>query len=140
MLKAQQSYTRKSFDPVAFALLSYNYDQEKIATAKEKEISAAILTVKYVNIIVPILVIIITLILSSVLANRITRNIKLVQKNALQVANGNLVVEAIKIKSQDELGVLAESFNTMVSSLKGLIGGTNTVSNMSCCLFSSIAG
>ena len=26
VLKAQQSYTRKSFDPVAFALLSYNYD------------------------------------------------------------------------------------------------------------------
>lgn len=129
VVSAQQSFTKKSFDPVAFALLSYNIEQDKLVNEKEVEITEAITTVKYVNVIIPLVVIVIALILSSILANRITRNIKVVQNNAMQVASGNLLVQPIRINSNDELGQLAASFNTMVTSLKELISGADQVSS-----------
>lgn len=128
-VKAQQAFTKKSFDPVAFSLLSYRFGQEKLIVEKEKEISDYISTIKYINIIIPIFVIIITLIISNVFSNRLTRRIKTIQDHALKIANGNLVVDPIEIKNNDELGLLASSFNTMSVSLKELIGGANSVSS-----------
>jgi methyl-accepting chemotaxis protein len=43
------------------------------------------------------------------------------------VAGGNLTGDALRVNSQDEIGQLAASFNTMVSSLRGLIADTGTM-------------
>ncbi|WP_046174861.1 methyl-accepting chemotaxis protein [Domibacillus indicus] len=128
-VKAQQSFTKKSFDPVAFSLLSYSFGQEELIGEKEKAISNYLSMIKYINIIVPIFVIIVALTISNVFSNRITRRIKTIQDHALEIANGNLVVDPIEIKNQDELSLLASSFNTMVMSLKELIGGADSVSS-----------
>ncbi|WP_251552310.1 methyl-accepting chemotaxis protein [Neobacillus muris] len=60
-------------------------------------------------------------IFSWVFSSQITKPIKKMADHARSVAEGNLMVDPIKVKNKDEIGQLADGFNTMVSSLKGLI-------------------
>ncbi|WP_110955028.1 methyl-accepting chemotaxis protein [Anaerosinus massiliensis] len=55
------------------------------------------------------------------LAGIATKPIYAIVQAADHIANGNLAVEEIQIKSKDELGTLAKSFNAMVENLRKLI-------------------
>ena len=56
-----------------------------------------------------------------VLANIATKPIMTLVNAANSIAEGNLTIEKIEIKSKDELGLLAQSFNSMVVNLSQLI-------------------
>lgn len=55
------------------------------------------------------------------IARTISRPLAWVTKNLYQAASGDLTMDPISIKNKDEIGVLAESFNGMGTSLANLI-------------------
>jgi len=61
------------------------------------------------------------LVLGLSLARLISNPLKLMLRNAEEVAHGNLAVEEISVHSQDEVGKLALAFNTMADSLRSLV-------------------
>jgi Methyl-accepting chemotaxis protein len=93
-------------------------------------LSSKLTMLKYFSIIIVALSIIFSLILSLFLAKYITRlisdpidNMKMV---AEEMSNGNLDV-SININSNDEIGVLASSFSSMITTLKNYITEISTI-------------
>ncbi|AZK45026.1 methyl-accepting chemotaxis protein [Paenibacillus lentus] len=127
-VKAQHAFTQKSFDPVDFALLSYSIEQGNLALTKQEEIQSTIQLMNGLNLATATVVVIMSILISTLIANRLTRSIRAIQQHALEVAGGNLAVESLDESRKDELGSLAKSFNTMVVSLKKLISGADLVS------------
>ncbi|MEG0471047.1 MAG: methyl-accepting chemotaxis protein [Solibacillus sp.] len=53
----------------------------------------------------------------------IKKPVELLSNHVQQLADGNLTIEPVIIKNQDEIGQLGADFNTMLANMKGLIGG-----------------
>lgn len=68
-----------------------------------------------------IVIIAIGVVVAAVMARIISKPIQLVSKAAEEIADGNLTIDQLKVKSKDETGVLAASFNRMVENLKNTI-------------------
>ncbi|MFD2360225.1 methyl-accepting chemotaxis protein [Saccharococcus thermophilus] len=72
------------------------------------------------------------IVLSGVISLRLTRSItnplKRLANNAVEIAGGNLLVERIDYKQNDELGALNVAFDTMVEELKRLLRSVEVVS------------
>lgn len=72
------------------------------------------------------------IVLSGAISLRLTRSItnplKQLANNASKIAEGNLLVERIDYKQNDELGALNAAFHTMVEELKRLLRSVETVS------------
>lgn len=64
------------------------------------------------------------LVLAAVFARRLTRPIAGVAALARKVASGDLRVEALAVRSRDEVGALVQDFNQMTASLQSLLGKT----------------
>ncbi len=79
-----------------------------------------------------IIIIIIALITGMGLAIFIARGISvpagLVAQTALRVAEGDLTVKELKVKSKDEIGDMSEAFNKMVVNLRDMIHQINSTS------------
>ncbi|UGB30547.1 methyl-accepting chemotaxis protein [Metabacillus sp. B2-18] len=65
--------------------------------------------------------IVIGVIVVSVFSGVMAKPVIAITESSKSVANGDLTVEPLPFKSKDEIGELAENFNRMVDSLKGLI-------------------
>lgn len=71
-------------------------------------------------------VLFITLVIALLLSmNRKLRPLYRLTKNAHQIADGDLTVEAVDVKSKDEIADLSTSFNLMVKNLKGILTTVN---------------
>lgn len=55
------------------------------------------------------------------LSGSIAKNVGFVTATAMEVAQGNLAVEKLRIKSRDEIGDMAKAVNTMVEHLRELV-------------------
>ncbi|NLY81106.1 MAG: HAMP domain-containing protein [Lysinibacillus sp.] len=82
-----------------------------------KDSKTILLTVSILIAIAAIFIII----LSILIVNSITKPILKVANSINDVAAGNLNVDRITLKNQDELGQLATNFNTMVENIKHLV-------------------
>lgn len=78
-------------------------------------------------IVVSIACLVIGLLLAFWFANRITKPIMGVVEGVKRVADGDLT-EEVNVKSKDEMGVLANTFNRMIRDLKGVITEVKTTS------------
>ncbi|GAB7387884.1 methyl-accepting chemotaxis protein [Bacillaceae bacterium] len=61
-------------------------------------------------------------ILGFVAAKKLVRPLLTLEATALEAAGGNLTVEVVPAKSDDELRSLAEAFNRMIHSLRSMVG------------------
>lgn len=77
--------------------------------------------VTYLTIISVIVSIILTVLIAIVLIRNIRRPLTQLSMQVKEVAEGNLVLEPLVIKNKDEIGELADNFNTMTANLKELI-------------------
>lgn len=64
---------------------------------------------------------VIAIVLSLAVSLQISKSIVKFSKSIKEVSEGNLSIDEIKIKSKDEIGRLAQSFNNMVANLKDMI-------------------
>lgn len=71
--------------------------------------------------ILTILSIIIAVVVSYVISRSISRPIQKVTAGLAEIADGNLLVEPIKIKNKDEVGEMATTFNKMSSDLQRIV-------------------
>ncbi len=67
--------------------------------------------------------------LCTIFAHDIVTSIRAVEKRAVEIAGGNLAFRDLPIKSNDEIGELTRSFNTMQHDLKNLVGTTKEAAN-----------
>lgn len=75
-----------------------------------------------VNTVILVIVgIILATVVTFIVARSFARPIMEIQKVSEEVSNGNLSVDTLKIRSNDEIGRLASSINEMLLQIKGLI-------------------
>lgn len=84
---------------------------------------------RLLNIVIASVALIMVLIVSYYLIQSISKPLRSLKDTASKIADGDLTVEEIKVKSKDEVKELADSFNLMSSNLKELISYTTEVSN-----------
>ncbi len=69
------------------------------------------------------------LITSFVLGRRISKPLNMMREHSEKMARGDLTVDALEIKTGDELSQLAEAFNTMTNNIKEIIEKVKTSVN-----------
>ncbi|MQL51639.1 HAMP domain-containing protein [Desulfofundulus thermobenzoicus] len=74
-----------------------------------------------ISIILVAVTIVLGLLVAFIIARMITAPIRLVDAGAAKIAAGDLSGEGIDLKTKDETGRLAESFNTMLHNLKEIV-------------------
>lgn len=82
------------------------------------EDSKSIQSLSYLIIVISSIMIII---LAYLIINKMTKPILSVSEGMRAVANGDLTINKIEVKSKDEIGALAASFNEMIVNMKRLI-------------------
>ncbi|WP_322903012.1 methyl-accepting chemotaxis protein [Paenibacillus sp. SGZ-1009] len=97
-----------------------NYERQQLIQARADNAH----TVKVVNwtlIIAGVMGVLLGMIIATFVVRMFSRPIKLVADSAKEIAEGNLTIPDIELKSHDELGQMATSFNLMKNKLRELM-------------------
>lgn len=92
-----------------------------VFTAPVDDFLSPVYILRKYNIMLGIIVVLIGLVLSFVVAQKIVRPIQEISAVLKQVANGDLTIKHVKVKTADEVGELGASLNKMVNNLRDLI-------------------
>lgn len=76
-----------------------------------------------ITVYVGILILIIASIITYFVSKSITKPIVKISESMTEVKDGNLKIEPVQVKGKDEVSVLGESFNEMLSNISGMIKG-----------------
>ncbi|HHV75436.1 MAG TPA: methyl-accepting chemotaxis protein [Thermoanaerobacterium sp.] len=105
-----------------------DFNWKAIVEMSSSELTGDLSKIRETVIVVSIIVLLIGFFIAYIFANSITSGIKKVV-NAMSLASkGNISVK-IDLKSKDEVGILAESFNNMIEQIKNLVLNIKNVSN-----------
>ncbi|MGG0657533.1 methyl-accepting chemotaxis protein [Rummeliibacillus pycnus] len=97
-------------------------DYVKLLFKETKEQAQAMATTALtIGIIITIISILLGVLITFYMSRTIARPLVKLNQSVTVIANGDLTEPEIQIRSKDEVGELAKSFNTMKESLKGLI-------------------
>jgi methyl-accepting chemotaxis protein len=79
----------------------------------------------FVIFLIVIMIGVLSVVIAIVFANRVAGTISKLAHSSRSIADGNLQVDKVQVESQDEVYILAQSFNTMGENLRLLIKGIN---------------
>lgn len=117
-----QSFLKNSVDEFIGIQLSYHKDL-KSKLNKQADFTGFV-------VLVSILVFgVLSLFYAVIFSNNVAGMISKLAKYAQNIADGNLKVNHVEIKSKDDIAVLAQAFNKMGESLRDLIGKISISSN-----------
>lgn len=112
---------RGSLDNMQDLLVLYgDYSSQQL----QENIAAKILQV----VAFTILIITLILLLSFVMITYLRKHLRTITANMNELAKQNLALQPLKLVGKDELGILSTSFNTVLSSLKEIVGQINRTS------------
>ncbi|MDF2872918.1 MAG: mcpB [Anaerocolumna sp.] len=112
---------RSSLDDMQDLLVLYgDYSSQQL----KENIADKILQV----VVFTILIIALILLLSFVMINYLRKHLRAITANMNELAKQNLALQPLKLDGKDELGILSTSFNTVLSSLKEIVGQINRTS------------
>jgi len=100
-----------------------NFEIEKVNLNKKTNSTGLIII--FLTIIIGIL----SILGAYVFASKIASMISKLAHNAQEIANGNLQVKEIRVNSNDDIAILAKSFNKMSENLRNLISNISKYSN-----------
>ncbi|USB33070.1 methyl-accepting chemotaxis protein [Paenibacillus sp. YPG26] len=102
--------------------------QQQMMTQGSKDTTAMVSSIKTTLIIACLISILLAVIIGIIISRLISRSVKALAEGAEKIAEGYLNQEDIAVKSRDEIGDLARSFNQMKSNLRNVISqvGFNT--------------
>ncbi|MCK0473385.1 methyl-accepting chemotaxis protein [Alkalihalobacillus sp. APA_J-10(15)] len=132
-LEGMDSYTTLlNQNEIVLSQISEVYDEVRMNYQNEiKDANGALLYMSQfsnkVILTISIVAIILGLTIAIYLSKMISRPLKIMATFSNQISQGNLSVDKVKVKSQDEVGQLAHAFNKMVENTRNLI--TNVRSN-----------
>nr|WP_081276815.1 methyl-accepting chemotaxis protein [Paenibacillus polymyxa] len=89
------------------------------------EFNSGATKVLYIVLIITTVAVILGAIIVGFVSGRFTKPIIMIAKRLNAVADGDLTVEEVKIRSKDEIGELAQDFNHMIKNIRFLIGEVN---------------
>ncbi|MCL6447818.1 MAG: methyl-accepting chemotaxis protein [Armatimonadetes bacterium] len=95
--------------------------EERMQTGQD-QVSAQVGRAMSLSVIFVAVVLALGLVIAFFIARMIAAPIRQVDAGAAKIATGDLTGEELRIKTKDEAGRLAQSFNTMVASLKEMVG------------------
>ncbi|WP_165972405.1 methyl-accepting chemotaxis protein [Paenibacillus piri] len=95
--------------------------QQKLVDEGSRENSLMIESIRTTILILSIIAFILAVVIGLVISRIISKPIVLLAHAAKQIASGDLTLQKINVKSRDEVGELADSFNQMVDNLRALI-------------------
>jgi methyl-accepting chemotaxis protein len=111
---------KKYMDKIRDIVAEMEEEEKHLLDERTKKEAATVLTAKLTIIIGSLVAFIVLLVFSFVLTRGITRPLQEVMERSQHIAGGNLKQEKMPIRSSDELGQLADGFNTMLESLQEL--------------------
>ncbi|PAF33518.1 methyl-accepting chemotaxis protein [Paenibacillus sp. 7516] len=85
------------------------------------EFNSGATQVLYLVLIIMVVAVVLGSIIVSIISGRLTKPILMVAKRLKSVADGDLTVEEVKMKSKDEIGELSQDFNHMIKNMRTLI-------------------
>ncbi|RAW15093.1 methyl-accepting chemotaxis protein [Paenibacillus taichungensis] len=85
------------------------------------EFNSGATQVLYLVIMVTAVAVVLGSVIVSIVSGRLTKPILKIAKRLKSVADGDLTVEEVKIKSKDEIGELSKDFNEMIKNMRYLI-------------------
>lgn len=85
------------------------------------EFNSGATQVMYLVLIIMVVAVVLGSIIVSIISGRLTKPILMVAKRLKSVADGDLTVEEVKMKSKDEIGELSQDFNHMIKNMRTLI-------------------
>ncbi|UOE96383.1 methyl-accepting chemotaxis protein [Alkalihalobacillus sp. LMS39] len=100
------------------------YEQSVIEKNMDELVSAST-TTNVITISLAVAAIVVGIVVSFVLANKITTPVLQVVNRMNQVSTGDLSGQSLQTNSKDEVGLLTESVNDTTASLKGLVRSVN---------------
>jgi GAF domain-containing protein/HAMP domain-containing protein len=114
-----------SYDPVpevGYGILIMVPSNELLAaaTAVRKQIAIQTTNTYSRSILLVIVILVAALIVTLLIGNSLTNPLQALTRTAEEIIKGNLSAQA-KVRSQDEVGTLAKTINSMTSSLKDMI-------------------
>ncbi|MFM9279421.1 methyl-accepting chemotaxis protein [Paenibacillus jiagnxiensis] len=89
------------------------------------EFNSGATQVLYLVLVIAAVAVVLGAIIVSFVSGRFTKPILLIAKRLNAVADGDLTVEEVKLKSNDEIGELAQDFNHMIKNIRHLIREVN---------------
>jgi len=116
---------KEKLTALANELLNY---QQKNLNAISKELSKQTKLIMVSVLIISIIAVLMGGAIALTLSKSISGPVQLISKGAEEITKGNLMIEAIKVKSRDEIGKLATSFNEMAETLREIIHEVNLTS------------
>lgn len=127
--KEQIAYWKANLVPVGKQLISQADDFALMTTQVMKEASAE--NSKSVNSIIStvsilsIFTVVLAMVIGYVISIMISKPLEQITQSTQKMAEGDLTIEEIRVKNKDELGILANSFNQMVTAIRALIHQVN---------------
>jgi methyl-accepting chemotaxis protein len=111
---ASDHFQAAAEDVVKYKQLKMQTDRDRIAQQMNQ--------VRFMILIISLAALVIGIVVSIIVSYVISRPVALISNTLNQVARGNLTVPEVKVKTKDEIGVLAESTNQLIHQLKQFIG------------------
>lgn len=99
--------------------LIYNKLQE--GSIKYNKISKNMIFISFLNMLLILTSVIVNIVLAIIYTYRITRPISELSDTAERISKGDFDIEPIRIKTDDEVNILADAFNKMVTNIKNYI-------------------
>ncbi|UJF35494.1 diguanylate cyclase domain-containing protein [Paenibacillus hexagrammi] len=128
---AQESFTKDSFDPIAFSLHGFYENEQSRIEAYQNEIERSSHLIGTVNLFMAATAVVASLMIALILSNYLIRRIDQLRTSTQTVARGDWQVDALHFKGKDELSDLADAFNTMTHSLRNLMNSNQTLQQLS---------
>ena len=124
------SYEYKGVDKFASFKLNEKMGWELIGTLDDEELSDKINPVRNIIILMSLVGLGLVVLIGWFIASSITKPIRVIASAMERAEHGDLSFESIQIKNKDEVGMLSQSFNSMVTGLKTLILGVTDSSEI----------
>lgn len=118
-------YAKEQIVPLATFMVSTSNDivgrQQAMMSSDSLAVSRTVASTKITLLIISLIAFALALVIGYFLARMIAKPLVVMADAANQIASGDLTREDLEVKSRDEVGNLAASFNLMANSLRNLI-------------------
>lgn len=114
------------YEYISTYIYSLNNEQFKSNSFTYEALSISFRSLEMISNGVLVCVLLCNVVLTMIITRTITNPLKTLAAAANEVANGNLDVELLDVRSEDEVGVVAKTFNKMVISIREYIDRIKT--------------